>query len=108
MGYIRHHSIVITSWNKSLLGIVHEKAKQIFETGVSEIVKSKVNEFDSFFIAPDGSKEGWAESNIGNKNRADIIAFIEAQKYEDGGNSIRFAELYYGDDELESEIINHN
>lgn len=108
MGYIRHHSIVVTTWDKDKVKIVYDKAKEIFGANVSEIVNSNINGYQSFFVAPDGSKEGWEESEQGDKNRASFLEFIEQQKYEDDSNSISFAELFYGDDEGESEIVNHN
>jgi len=107
MGYIRHHAIVVTSYGETTK-LAQDKAKEIFGTNVSEIVNSNVNGYQSFFVAPDGSKEGWEESEQGDKDRALFIEFIEQQKYEDDINSISFAELFYGDDEGDSEIVNHN
>jgi hypothetical protein len=120
MGYIRHHAIVVTSYASfgSSLEDAHEKAKEIFNTMnhyndsrnnvVSEIVVSPVNGYASFFIAPDGSKEGWEESQDGDTKRELFIRWINEQAYEDGSNSISYAELFYGDDEGHSEIVNHN
>lgn len=107
MGYIRHHSIVVTSYGETTK-LAHDKAKEIFGANVSEIVNSNINGYQSFFVAPDGSKEGWEESEQGDKDRALFIQFIEQQKYENDSNSISFAELFYGDDEGESKVVNHN
>lgn len=39
------------------------------ELPVSEVVESPVNGYQSFLIAPDGSKEGWADSDKGEAAR---------------------------------------
>ena len=69
MGYIKHHSIVVTTSINELIKAANERAKEIFGTTVSEIIESKINSYYSFFVAPDGSKEGWGESDAGNENR---------------------------------------
>jgi len=108
MGYMRHHAICISSWNRKELLKVHNKAKKIFNHLATEIVDSTINSESSFFIAPDGSKEGWEESNLYNKKRTDIVDFIEKRKYADGSNCIRYAELFFADDEKNCAIVNHN
>jgi hypothetical protein len=99
MGYIRHHAIVVTGSGNEIQQ-AHEKAKEIFEHLVSEIVNSEMNSYKSFFVAPDGSKEFWEESNIGDKNRAEFVKYL---KIED----IAFCELFYGDEQGEAKIVNY-
>ena len=108
MGYIRHHAIVVTSWDDSCIVDAHLKAIEIFGELVSCIVKSKINGYVSFFIAPDGSKEGWSGSADGDKNREKFIKWINSKAYTDGSNVYSYAEFFYGDDENQSEIVNHN
>lgn len=108
MGYIRHHSIVVTSWDEEQIKKAHTKAKEMCGEIVSNIVESKINGYGSFFIAPDGSKEGWVESDCGNDNRKNYIRWILEQNYDDGSNPLSYVEFYYGDDEGGSEIVNHN
>lgn len=108
MGYIRHHGIAVTSWNDELIKKAHEKATQIFKSRTSSIIKSDVNRYQSFFIAPDGSKEGWGESDIGDVQRKTFKDWINEQAYEDGSNSLSFCEFFYGDDNGESLIEAHN
>lgn len=108
MGYIRHHSIVVTSWDDVKFNKIYIKARSIFGSLVSDIIQSNINGYKSFFIAPDGSKEGWEESNTGDIKRNTFIKNIDKFKYCDGSNSIRYCELFYGDDEGKSEIVRHN
>lgn len=108
MGYQRHHTIVVTTINL-FIKEVHQKAKEIFGTECSEIVSSGLNGVYSFFIAPDGSKENRQESENGDKRRSLFIEWINAQAdEEDGSNCISFFEVFYGDEEGNCEIINHN
>ena len=104
MGYIRHHAIAVTSFNNGLIKKAHEKAIEIFQNRTSNILDSNIKGFKSFFIAPDGSKEGWVESNIGDVERKMFIDWIKEYDYSDGSNDISFCEFFYGDDYRESAI----
>ena len=108
MGYIKHHAIAVTSGIDDLLKKAHDKAIEIFKDQTSEILQSTTNGYKSFFIAPDGSKEGWEESQIGNKKRANFVKWINKQAYDDGSNSLSFCEFFYGEDNGYSKIENHN
>ena len=108
MGYTKHHAIVVTSWDEKKIKLANDKAKEICGSLVSGIVEGKINQVMSFFIAPDGSKEGWEESKLGDSLRSLFIEWVKQQAYEDGSNSIDYAELFYGDDNGESEIVSHN
>ena len=108
MGYIRHHAIIVTSGIDDLIELAHAKAKEIFEETVSPIVNSATNGYRSFMVGPDGSKEGWNTSDIGNHKRQQYVSWIESQAYNDGSNSLSYAELFYGDDDEECEIVKHN
>lgn len=64
MGYIQHNPILVTG--TCGMHIVRLKALAIFgDVLVSELVSSGVNDIKSFFVAPDGSKEGWEAAEIG-------------------------------------------
>jgi len=108
MGYIKHHGIAVTSSINELIKEAHAQAKSIFKERTSEILNSKTNGYKSFFIAPDGSREGWEESNNGNHQRETFVKWINEQAYEDGINSISFCEFFYGEDNGYSKIENHN
>ena len=104
MGYIRHHSIVVTTFDDDSIKEAHQKAKNLFGH-VSEIVKSSINGYMSFFIAPDGSKEGWPDSDTGDKLRKEFIDWIE-----EGEESryLDYVEVFYGDDNGNCMIVNYN
>jgi hypothetical protein len=67
-----------------------------------------MNGFQSFFIPPDGSKEGWDDSNIGDLQRETMINWLNEQAYEDGSTPFRWVEVQYGDDDKVSKIVRHS
>ena len=77
MGRINHHAIFITSFDEEGIKTAQEKAIELFGGQVSNIVKSKRNKYMSFFIGPDGSKEGWDASNEGDDKRKEYMEWIQ-------------------------------
>jgi hypothetical protein len=93
VGYYVHHTIVVTGWKPEALIAAHIFAQQ---TGaqVSSIVKSAMNGWGSFFVAPDGSKEGWADSEKGDTSRAQIKRWLRTDK----SGSLRWYEVAWPED----------
>lgn len=110
MGYMRHHAIVITTFDKQKALKAHEVAKEYFDGDtvklVTPIMTSAVNTCFTFVITPDGSKEGWAESESGDVRRENMIRWMESQRYEDHSSPYDWAEVQYGDDRGETKIVN--
>jgi hypothetical protein len=96
MGAFKHHVIIITGWSQKSLKRARRKARKIFKELVSEIVYTPLNDFWSFFIAPDGSKEGWAESFDYDRRRAAYVAWLS--KRPESGGSLDWVEVEYGDE----------
>jgi hypothetical protein len=106
MGFVRHHSIVVTSTNEQLLEKAQIRAKQIFDQSfncdtslVSSIVGSESYGCFSFFIAPDGSKEGWEDSDRGDSARQLFISWVNSNDDDEGFNELSYVEVFYGDDD---------
>ena len=97
MGYIVNHSIVVTSWCDDVLA---EARAFAVATGahVSEVVPAQVNGGGSFLVAPDGSKEGWAESAAGDKQREALKGFLRSKQHEDGSSSLKWYEVEWPED----------
>ena len=120
MGYTRYHAIIcsgpapvedvsgyyafLIKYVTSLQG-AHEKATAIFGETVSPIIISPINGVGSFFVAPDGSNEGWEESDVGDAQRAEFITYLRSEYYEDGSSVVKWAEVQYGDDENEAKVV---
>jgi len=107
MGYMRHHAIVVSSWNKPLLSEAHAYATSMFPA-ISEIVPSDINGYASFFVPPDGSKEGWPDSDLGDSRRSDFIAWLRTKAYEDGSTSLDWVEVQFADDDLVTKVTAHS
>lgn len=105
MGYRCHHAIVVTSWGA--LDKAHEKAVSLFgiSSQVTPIVGPVINGYTSFMIGPDGSKEGWEPSNVGDLKRDAFCAWLDEQAYEDGSSCFQWAEVQYGDDNDDNRVL---
>jgi len=116
MGYMVHHMIVVTCGIEELINAAHEKATELFGQdnhrrgyiGVSSIMKSPVNHYHTFFVPPDGSKEGWTDSEDGDVARASFVEWLDAQRYEDGSASLNWALVQYGDKARDNRILRHD
>ena len=112
MGYIRHHAIVVTGHHSDIKKIHdvtvkifnNEKSGGIGELPISPIIGPFVNDTSSFFIAPDGSKEGWDGSDIGDNQRHEFITYLNSVEC-DGYPA--WVEIGYGHDDQEVFVTNH-
>lgn len=100
MGWMTNHAIVVSSWNTALLVEAHAKAVEVFgkSSPPSNIVPSMTNGITSFFVPPDGSKEGWLESDMGNGRRDEFVKWLRTKTYDDGSTSLKWVEVQYADD----------
>ena len=71
MGYTRHDAVIITTWDKRVWEAL---APLVDGRTVIDCGPSECNSYRSFFMPPDGSKEGWAESDVGDSRRANVAA----------------------------------
>ena len=105
MGYMQHHAIIVTSWDENHLSKAWEKATQIFRTSqITPIAHSPVNDYSTFLIGPDGSKEGWDESAKGNDQRT---AFIDWMAENASSTYLDWAEIQYGGDNCVAAVLRH-
>lgn len=106
MGYISHHAFVVTDYSYGdWIERAHAEARRLFGPLVSEIIPSIINGYRSFLVAPDGSKEGWAESDAGDAARAAFREWLRAIEYDDHSSPLHWVEIQYGDDDLDTIII---
>lgn len=106
MGVIIHDTIIVTGQQEEV-DKVHAKAKKLFNGKskdeffdpadlVSDVVAAKMNSFASFFIAPDGSKEGWPESDLYDGVREKFISYLDA--FIAKGNYVDYVVVRFGPD----------
>lgn len=106
MGYMSHNVIVVTSWSRKDLTNAINKA---IEFGLYVVCPSDEtsNGISSFMICPDGSKEGWDESNYFDELRKNYISYLNSIRYEDNSSPLSWFEARYGSDDRSVEIISH-
>jgi hypothetical protein len=76
----------------------HAAASAIFPKGqVSNLSPPLVNGARSFCVFPDGSKEGWGESEKGDADRSRFIAWLDRRRYGDGSTPYTWAEVEMGE-----------
>jgi|SRR5579875_2244071 len=111
MGYIRHNAIIVTADGyqnaQEKLKLTHKKAVELFDNLVSPVITGKANGYQSFFIAPDGSKEGWDLSNEYDEKRKQFADFVDSLSYSDGSNCVQFVDVGF-DEYYEVEIDRTN
>lgn len=77
MGTIIHHAIIATTCTddfSELVALVGEKGKcWVSDRGL--------NGYLTFFLAPDGSKEHWPQSDAGNVLRNDVITWLSCDDF---------------------------
>lgn len=110
MGYMRHHMIVVTTYDEPLIQNAHSRATELFgaSTGVTPIMMSPINHYYSFFVPTDGSKEGWSDSHDGDANRAEFVAWLNAQRFDDNSSALKWAEVQYGDEQRDNRVLRHD
>lgn len=119
MGYLKHHTIVVTGWQEEKVLEAREKAVSIFNEAfagylgcrnigdilVSPILSGMVNSQYSFFIAPDGSKEGWEASDMGDNARDNFIKWLKDGR-ENDEHYLDYFEISFGGDDDDTIIEN--
>lgn len=98
MGYIRHDAILVTSVFDEHIAKAHESAKRIFTT-VSDLLPSSMNGYRSFLVPPDGSKEGWPDSDAGDNRRADFRKWVKEYTDTLGWSPFEGVYVNYGGDD---------
>ena len=106
MGYMRHDAIVVTSWKSE---VIEEAATKARECGLEVLGPSGVatNGIRTLLVCPDGSKEGWDESDAFDAKRAAYIEYLNGVRYEDNSSCLSWVALAYSNDDCEAEITAH-
>lgn len=95
MGYVSHHAIVVTATEHDDAATARFKALELGCT-VSPVVLSPMNGYASFMVAPDGSKEGWSQSDDGDASRLAFVRWLRgASEY---GFCLDWIEVQFGGD----------
>lgn len=115
MGYDRHQAIVVTSYSREDIDHAYAVAVRTFDSMedrmeygcdmVTPIMMSPSNGWFTFFVGPDGGKESGPASAEGDARRAAFRAWLKSQAHEHGESRYAWVEVQYGDDSLETCIV---
>lgn len=90
MGYELHHAIVVVGRqlpNLADQGLsiedAHRVAREHCGVLVTDIVWAELNGVGSFMVGADGSKDGWAESDDGDRARDAFVDWLRAKERRD-------------------------
>lgn len=108
MGLMQHHAVIATTFSDERAQKVHEWILALPEDarGLFLLGKGVINSEYTIVLIPDGSKEGWEESDWGDRLRADFTARLREDDYDDGSSPWMWVEVAYG--ELGSDIVSTN
>ena len=117
MGYIKHDGITVTGWKDEHLKRARDKAVELGLI-VTELQKEPgVNGYLSFLICPDGSKEGWEDSDEHENAREAWKDWVDEESSYQGlptyaWDTVMFINWihvrYGGDDEEMAFIVEHS
>ena len=93
MGVIMHDAVIVTAFRKQDADAAHAMAVE-FAVPVTPIVQSPVNDYYTFLICPDGSKEGWEDSEEGERRRA---AWFKWSREHKDATFLSVVHVRYGD-----------
>lgn len=115
MSWYAHHALIVTCTQREYADRAHAEAARVLSTFerdvgasldppaaglLSPISDSVVNRGGSFFaIFPDGSSEGWPDSDEGDRCRAEIIRWLDDQAYDDGSTAYKYVLVRFGEDD---------
>ncbi|PHS04980.1 MAG: hypothetical protein COA88_12915 [Kordia sp.] len=100
MGYRLHHTIIISGFDSEEIEESHSLAINVFGELVSPIIDTKMNSVKSFFISPDGSKEGLETSDEFDLKRLDYIKFLKTEL-----SMTEFVEVAFGAEDGKKSVV---
>lgn len=99
MGTINHNAIVATTWDDEIVtavtkwvGTLETKYRSLFIYGFGIC-----NGFHTIVMIPDGSKEGWNDSENCDEIRKQFVALLDSFAYKDESNPVNYIEVGFGE-----------
>lgn len=97
MGFVSHEAIIVTA-NDSDTKRAHRKAKSL-GLRCTSVAVSEWNDYSSFLVIPDGSKEGLLCASDAAEKRELFMDWLDRQEYEDGSTPFEYVEVHYTNDD---------
>lgn len=107
MSTIQHTVVAVTTWNLEIVDDLRLLVGMTFPPSmVSPPLRSPVNAFTTIFVAPSGSKVGWAEQREHDARIATLLDGLKRFEYEDGSSPVVCTVVSYG--ELGEHFVSHD
>lgn len=99
MGTINNNAVIASTEMKDEVERIRKyiDGLKAFEKSLFLFSDEAINGKVTVVMVPDGSKEGWSESDVGDESRAAFIKELEKTNYKDGSSSWQFIEVGFGD-----------
>jgi hypothetical protein len=99
MGVENNECVIATTWNNDAMQKVKDWVAELDDEKQSlfAFVPSLINAKETLFLAPDGSKKGWATAKQGEVLRSQLIELLESFDYEDSSSPFDWVEVGYGE-----------
>jgi hypothetical protein len=99
MGYVQHDTVIVTTDESQApdLDAFRASIPERFRRLVIGPIPSVVNAYVTCVFLPDGSKEGWVDSDTGDDIRARFVALF-GQRFSDGSSWHDVVHVTYGGD----------
>jgi hypothetical protein len=81
MGIISHNVIICVSQVPENFAAVVALAREIFPPDQISVQGPVINGYRTLFIGPDGSKEGWKDSDEGDRRREKFLQALKSDEY---------------------------
>lgn len=109
MGIMNHNAVIATTWSSEKADILQkwiEKLTKDEQRFIVRVEETLTNGYHTFIIVPDGSKEGWEDSNNGDRLRELIIMRLSKDNYNDNSSPWDWVEIGFG--EYGQKVLNGN
>jgi hypothetical protein len=109
MGVIQHDAIIATTWDEVVFSKMKTWIEQLeveLDADYNKRVPQELflfsgerqsNGYRTITMIPDGSKEGWAASDYGDKLRDMFVAQLAKDDYPDGSSNWSWVEVTFGE-----------
>lgn len=99
MGIVNHNTVIATTWDKKTFGAALEWCRRNLPEHryIWQDAEPALNGYRTLVLLPDGSKEGWSESDVGDAQRDTLIAALELDNYDDGSSPWEWVEVGFGE-----------
>ena len=99
MGVKNNECVIATTWNQDVAKAIKKWCGDLLELQQSlfAFVPALMNDKETVFLAPCGSKKGLAVDEEATELRNIFINFLETFNYDDGSSPIDWVEVGYGE-----------